>query len=365
LLGFAVRPRTGTLVVTATGHGNAAVEIYVDGRKRCDGSQCALASLEPGRYRVTARAKGYQPIPDVEVAVTAGGESHCVLTLSRTGVTAIRVTGGHEGLTLSVDGKHIGLLPQTVSALAQGEHLIRVVGSDRYAALETRVMLDTGETAEIGPVKLKVLRGLANIVTVPEAEGAHVSIVGRGPERRVPSLPIRIDVPTDEHFTLVATKGRDERFEMPLSFEDGHAERTFTVFFVRPITELPKRTWCDCAPGNLKCAMECAARGNDDAQAPLDGASIRRVVSNFAPSVRRGCWEPAVHRRDAQAPSSARVAVKVTIARSGHVENASTSGDPKGYPGLARCIEEHVRGWKFPRSAGQTSANVPFVFSEP
>jgi TonB family protein len=197
-LGLAVRPRTGTLVVTTAGPGDAGVEIYVDGRKRCDASYCALTALEPGKHRVTARAKGYRPIPDVEIAVSAGGESHCALMLSRMGATAIRVTAGHEGLSLSIDGKPIGPLPQT--------------------------------------------------------------------------------------------------------------------------------------------------------------------VAHFTPSVRRGCWEPAFNRREAQAPSSARVAVRFTVTPGGLVEKAFTAGDPKGYPGLARCVEDHVERWKFPRSGSPTSVTLPFIF---
>jgi hypothetical protein len=108
--------------------------------------------------------------------------------------------------------------------------------------------------------------------------------------------------------------------------------------------------------------------GPDVAQAAapggqLDGASISRVVSNFTPSVRRGCWDPALISRGPDAPSTARVAVSITIAPSGNVENVTTSGDPKGYPNLAHCIESKVRGWKFPRSSGSTTANVPFVFA--
>jgi hypothetical protein len=108
--------------------------------------------------------------------------------------------------------------------------------------------------------------------------------------------------------------------------------------------------------------------GPDVAQAAapggqLDGASISRVVSNFTPSVRRGCWDPALISRQPDAPSTARVAVSITITPTGNVENVTTSGDPKGYPNLAHCIESKVRGWKFPRSSGSTTANVPFVFA--
>jgi predicted Zn finger-like uncharacterized protein len=95
----------------------------------------------------------------------------------------------------------------------------------------------------------------------------------------------------------------------------------------------------------------------------LDSTSITRTVGNYTPGVRRGCWETALSARAADAPTSARVSATITIAPSGNVENVTTSGDPKGYPSLARCIESKVRTWRFPRSSGTTTANVPFVFA--
>lgn len=95
----------------------------------------------------------------------------------------------------------------------------------------------------------------------------------------------------------------------------------------------------------------------------LDSTSITRTVGNYTPGVRRGCWETALSARAADAPTSARVSATITIAPSGNVENVTTSGDPKGYPSLARCIESKVRTWRFPRSSGATTANVPFVFA--
>ncbi|HVW29536.1 MAG TPA: GYF domain-containing protein [Polyangiaceae bacterium] len=95
----------------------------------------------------------------------------------------------------------------------------------------------------------------------------------------------------------------------------------------------------------------------------LDGNAIQRVVANFSSSVRRGCWDNALAARAPDAPSTARVAVTISISPSGSVDNVTTSGDPKGYPNLAHCIESKVRGWRFPRSGGSTTAQVPFVFA--
>jgi hypothetical protein len=45
------------------------------------------------------------------------------------------------------------------------------------------------------------------------------------------------------------------------------------------------------------------------------------------------------------------------------VQSVSTSGDPRGYPGLASCIAGRVRGWQFPATGGSSTAIVPFVFA--
>jgi predicted Zn finger-like uncharacterized protein len=95
----------------------------------------------------------------------------------------------------------------------------------------------------------------------------------------------------------------------------------------------------------------------------LDSTAIQQTVARYKPSVQRGCWQPALSARAPGAPGSARVSVSLTVDGSGRVTGASTGGDPRGYPGLARCIESRVRGWRFPRSSGTTSVAVPFVFA--
>jgi TonB family protein len=79
--------------------------------------------------------------------------------------------------------------------------------------------------------------------------------------------------------------------------------------------------------------------------------------------VKRSCWQPALDSRAPDAPTGARVAVKIDIAPGGNVSGVSSSGDPRGYRGLATCIESRVRNWSFPPSSGATTVNVPFVFA--
>ncbi len=95
----------------------------------------------------------------------------------------------------------------------------------------------------------------------------------------------------------------------------------------------------------------------------LDSTSVQRTVSRYTSSVKRSCWQPALDTRAKDAPTSARVNVTITVGSSGSVQNVSTSGEPRGYRGLAGCIASRVRGWQFPASSGTTTVNVPFVFA--
>jgi TonB family protein len=95
----------------------------------------------------------------------------------------------------------------------------------------------------------------------------------------------------------------------------------------------------------------------------LDSDTVQRTVSRYTSSVKRGCWQPALDTRDKDAPTSARVMVTITVAPNGSVQNVSTSGDPRGYRGLANCIASRVHGWSFPPAGDTTTVNVPFVFA--
>ena len=65
----------------------------------------------------------------------------------------------------------------------------------------------------------------------------------------------------------------------------------------------------------------------------------------------------------AEGLSQAASAAGATVGAGGNVQNVSTSGEPRGYRGLASCIASRVRGWTFPASSGTTTVNVPFVFA--
>jgi predicted Zn finger-like uncharacterized protein len=95
----------------------------------------------------------------------------------------------------------------------------------------------------------------------------------------------------------------------------------------------------------------------------LESSQIQSTVTTYQSGVKRGCWQPALMSRAKDAPSTARVTVSIGVAPNGSVTSASSSGDPRGYPGLASCITTRVRAWRFPVSGGSTTVNVPFVFA--
>lgn len=96
--------------------------------------------------------------------------------------------------------------------------------------------------------------------------------------------------------------------------------------------------------------------------AGLDATAIQRTVRRYSPAVRQNCWQRALNTRAPGVPSSAKVTALITVEPAGRVQSVSVSGAPKGYPGLARCIEGSVKGWQFPRAGGETVTNVPFMF---
>lgn len=117
------------------------------------------------------------------------------------------------------------------------------------------------------------------------------------------------------------------------------------------------------APGTQHGPSESGATQSASSGQTLDSATLQKNVSRYTPSVRRSCWQPALDSRAPDAPTVARVSVKIDIAPSGNVSGVSSSGDPRGYRGLANCIESRVRNWTFPPSSGPTTVNVPFVFA--
>lgn len=225
-------PRKGTLVVTVAGPGNKsvdAVQVFVDGNKRCDTSPCRVTELDTGTHMVKVTAAGYQPTAEQGVKVATGEDAVLNVTLSRASEgTGVKVSADTIGsVKLYVDGKEIGPLPQELRDMTPGEHVIKIAG-DRYEAWEKRIAVEEGQVQSIEP-KLKVVKGLATIKAGTGADNARVLLVSGNERRPIPKLPIKIDITTDKPWSIVATKAGFEDFKKDISFQDGKAEETFTI----------------------------------------------------------------------------------------------------------------------------------------
>jgi serine/threonine-protein kinase len=241
VLGLLLRPAKGSLIVTVSGVGSRsidAVDVLVDGDVVCNASPCRV-DLKAGTHLVQARAAGHQPAAEIAIVITGGQEAVHNVTLPRMGGTGIKVTAQGAGLKLYVDGNEIGPLPQELPDMTPGEHLIRVAGNDRYAPYEQRINVQVGQMEAIGPLSLRVVKGLATVQAGPGAAEAKVTLESGNDRRILPELPARLDIPTDRDHTLVAMRRGYSTYREKLVFEDGTAEKVFVVSLTKIGEEAP------------------------------------------------------------------------------------------------------------------------------
>jgi serine/threonine-protein kinase len=218
-LAFVLRPRSGSLVVTALGAGHRAVEsvqIFVDGVALCDSSPCRISGLTAGNHQLRASAPGLSSGAEQIVEITAGEEAATNIELSsvepeaRAG--ALRVAAGEKELTLFVDDRRVGKLPQIVSGLASGKHWIKLDAEDGSPAIERAVSVSPGETVDVDPKPVKRDKVVVTIRLNPESEGASVTF----DDAFLLDFPAELELDPNSTHTLSATKPGYEDFTLHL-----------------------------------------------------------------------------------------------------------------------------------------------------
>jgi serine/threonine-protein kinase len=226
-------PKPGRVAVSVTDAKQAAlnhVEIFVDGRKFCETSPCYVDQMAAGTHEVKVLADGYEIPPARSIVVEPRRDtmvSFALLPLVAKSGTGLRVGGNQPGVKLFVDDREIGLLPQEVRDLSPGSHKLTLRGSERYQAWEKNVTIAKDEIMDLGPQTLKVLKGKATISLA--TPGAKVYIVSGNDRREVSPLPISVDIDTSKQWSLEASKAGFVDFKQVVSFDDGQAEKAFTV----------------------------------------------------------------------------------------------------------------------------------------
>jgi predicted Zn finger-like uncharacterized protein len=75
------------------------------------------------------------------------------------------------------------------------------------------------------------------------------------------------------------------------------------------------------------------------------------------------CYEQALKKGEAPEDRDVKVLVKLTVGGSGMVKSAVVGGPGAAYPSLKSCIEKSAKKWIFPTSAGESTAEFPFLFT--
>jgi serine/threonine-protein kinase len=226
-------PSSGSVVVAVTGPNNRAidtVQVFVDGKKQCDTSPCVANGIPAGTHFVKVQAVGYANIGAQAVKVERGDETVLNLQLSAAGEgTGIKVNAEGAGLKLFVDGKEIGPLPQELKDLTPGDHQLKLESNGRFETYEEKVTVVADQMKIVGPLKLKVLRGTANIEAGTNADGAKVLLVTGSEKRQIPKLPYKVDIDTAKGYQIVASKKGFASVTIPVNFEPGKDQKDFTV----------------------------------------------------------------------------------------------------------------------------------------
>jgi serine/threonine-protein kinase len=240
LVAFKFWPRTGTLTVTVAGPNRApvdAIEIRVDDRTVCRQSPCSVAKVAVGAHTVDVTAPGYvkSATRAAEIEIDKTALLDFSLTLATTG---LRVGALGPNLRLFVDGKDRGPLPASVDDVGAGSHSIRIEGNEHYRPFEQQLTLGPGEIKTLEP-KLRVAKGLARLEPGENLKGARVWLVcGSGPKVAL-ALPTVKEVAAEQGCRVEASKGGFENARLDLSFDDGSAEKSFTIDLARTAVPPP------------------------------------------------------------------------------------------------------------------------------
>ncbi len=249
---FMLLPKKGILKIDLQAKGGGSVdkaEIFVDGQKKCDITPCIVADLDPGSRTVKVIVPNASPVDPVTATVEAGKEVPVMITIETgTGssptppvaaaATGLKILAATPNTKVFLDGTEKGTLPMDLGDLKPGSHKLRFDAGDRYERLEQAIDVEVGKMKDVGPIKLKVLKG--QIILELVTQGADVKLVNakktekKIPEKEWKSQPVKIDLDPTENWALVATKKGMDDFKRDLTFDDGNAEKLIKIDLAAP-----------------------------------------------------------------------------------------------------------------------------------
>jgi hypothetical protein len=103
----------------------------------------------------------------------------------------------------------------------------------------------------------------------------------------------------------------------------------------------------------LSSGLGCRGSSGKD----LSVAQLSEVVAREQPSL-EACYQAGLDRTPYD--HEFRIQAKVSIRRDGTVETVTL--DQPGLKGLAPCLEQTIRGWRFPQAEAATLTSLPIIF---
>jgi serine/threonine-protein kinase len=186
--------------------------------------------------------------------------------------TELKVSGTQPGVKLYIDDKEIGPLPQDLRDIVAGDHVIKIVGSERYQPVEKHITFQADTAVDLGVVALRVSKGKATVTLA--TPGAHVYLTSINDRRELPMFPISVDIDTSKSWTLQATKLGFVDYSQAISFEDGQAEKTYAIELQPKAAAVPAWT-----PPPPAAAPVAAAPATAPAPAPARAAAAEATGS--------------------------------------------------------------------------------------
>jgi len=137
----------------------------------------------------------------------------------------LRIAAAESDLTLYVDGKRVGKLPQELSGLSGGKHWIKLDAEDGSPAIEKAVVILAGETVDVEPSAAKRDKALVTIRLSPGSEGASVTL----DDAFLLDFPAELELEPQSVHILSASKPGYEDFSVEVQVEEGESEKLIEV----------------------------------------------------------------------------------------------------------------------------------------
>ena len=122
----------------------------------------------------------------------------------------LRMAAADAPLTLYLDGKRVGRLPQEVSGLPSGKHWIKLDPEDGSPAIEKSVNIVAGETVVVDPTPAQRDKALVTLRLSPGSEGASVTF----DDAFLLDFPAELELEPNTIHSLTATKPGFEDLSM-------------------------------------------------------------------------------------------------------------------------------------------------------